>query len=150
MNNRDYNKELEDNSGRKYAYGFDFDIMHPYMLRSFEPFLKKAGNALELGSSKGHLAHVFKSTSDQFNVEIYFPKDKTIIDEFIKDKDAIESEFGEKLDWQPLRDKVASRIALYRSGDLYKKEEWDEYSNWIIEKLLKFHEVFGKRLNNLE
>jgi|TARA_B100000780_G_C21045917_1_gene419846 hypothetical protein len=103
-----------------------------------------------IGSSKGHLAHVFKSTSDQFNVEIYFPKDKTIIDEFIKDKDAIESEFGEKLDWQPLRDKVASRIALYRSGDLYKKEEWDEYSNWIIEKLLKFHEVFGKRLNNLE
>jgi len=54
MNSRDYNKELIDNSGRKYAYGFDFDIMHPYMLRSFEPFLNKSGNALELGSSKGH------------------------------------------------------------------------------------------------
>jgi 2-polyprenyl-3-methyl-5-hydroxy-6-metoxy-1,4-benzoquinol methylase len=65
MSNRDYNKELEDNSGRKYAYGFDFDIMHPYMLRSFEPFLKKAGNALELGSSKGHftkrLSKIFNS-----------------------------------------------------------------------------------------
>ena len=46
--------------------------------------------------------------------------------------------------------KLFKSYSLYRSGDLYKKEEWDEYSNWIIEKLLKFHEVFGKRLNNLE
>ena len=28
LNLRDYNKELKDNKGRKYAYGFDFDVMH--------------------------------------------------------------------------------------------------------------------------
>jgi SAM-dependent methyltransferase len=49
---RDYNKEFDDTVGRKYAYGFDFDVMHPYMIRSFEPFFVK-GNALELGSWKG-------------------------------------------------------------------------------------------------
>ena len=68
----------------------------------------------------------------------------------MKNKDQIEKEFGEKLEWEPLPKKIASRIALYRSGDLYKQEEWDEYSNWIIEKLLRFHEVFSKRLSNLE
>lgn len=52
-NNRDYNEEFDDNVGRKYAYGFDFDVMHPYMIRSFEPFFRKDGNLLELGSWKG-------------------------------------------------------------------------------------------------
>jgi len=50
---RNYNKETEDTIDHKYAYNFDFDIMHPYMLKSFEPFFQK-GNLLELGSYKGN------------------------------------------------------------------------------------------------
>jgi 2-polyprenyl-3-methyl-5-hydroxy-6-metoxy-1,4-benzoquinol methylase len=50
-NDRDYNKESEDNE-RKYFYGFDIDVMHPYMIRSFKPFFGN-GNLLELGSFKG-------------------------------------------------------------------------------------------------
>jgi 2-polyprenyl-3-methyl-5-hydroxy-6-metoxy-1,4-benzoquinol methylase len=49
---RDYNKELKDTADHKYAYNFDFDVMHKYMIRSFEPFFVK-GNLLELGSFKG-------------------------------------------------------------------------------------------------
>ena len=48
---RDYNAETIDND-RQYAYGFDFDVMHPYMVRSFAPFFRR-GNMLELGSYKG-------------------------------------------------------------------------------------------------
>ncbi|MBL7799324.1 MAG: class I SAM-dependent methyltransferase [Chitinophagales bacterium] len=57
-NNRDYNKELKDTSDHKYAYGFDFDVMHPYMLRSFVPFFNK-GSFLELGSFKGDFTRRF-------------------------------------------------------------------------------------------
>ena len=49
---RDYNLELKDTKDHKYAYNFDFDIMHPFMVKSFEPFFIK-GNLLELGSFKG-------------------------------------------------------------------------------------------------
>lgn len=49
---RDYNVEMEDANHHKYAYGFDFDVMHPYMIRAFEPFFKR-GSMLELGSFKG-------------------------------------------------------------------------------------------------
>lgn len=49
---RDYNIEIKDTMDHKYAYGFDFDVMHPYMIKSFEPFFNK-GNLLELGSFKG-------------------------------------------------------------------------------------------------
>jgi 2-polyprenyl-3-methyl-5-hydroxy-6-metoxy-1,4-benzoquinol methylase len=51
-NTRDYNVELKDTSDHKYAYSFDFDVMHPFMLKSFEPFFRE-GNCLELGSFKG-------------------------------------------------------------------------------------------------
>src|SRR5690606_38949244 len=33
-------------------YGFDFDVMHPYMMQSFKPFFR-AGSLLELGSFRG-------------------------------------------------------------------------------------------------
>lgn len=49
---RNYDRESQDALGHKYAYNFDFDVMHPYMLRSFTPFLVD-GNALELGSFRG-------------------------------------------------------------------------------------------------
>ena len=49
---RDYNVEIKDTSDHKYAYDFDFDVMHPYMIKSFEPFFNE-GSLLELGSFKG-------------------------------------------------------------------------------------------------
>ncbi|EPY2271651.1 class I SAM-dependent methyltransferase [Clostridium sporogenes] len=49
---RDYNEEIKDAHGHKYAYNFDLDVMHKYMMKSFEPFFIK-GNCLELGSFKG-------------------------------------------------------------------------------------------------
>ncbi len=49
---RDYNAEFEDSEARKYAYDFDFDVMHGYMLQAYQSF-RRPGNALELGSFKG-------------------------------------------------------------------------------------------------
>lgn len=49
---RDYNVEIKDTNDHKYAYDFDLDVMHPYMIKSFEPFFNK-GTLLELGSFKG-------------------------------------------------------------------------------------------------
>ena len=56
--NRNYNKELKDTTEHKYAYNFDFDVMHPFILKSFIPFFK-AGNFLELGSFKGDFTRKF-------------------------------------------------------------------------------------------
>ena len=49
---RNYDRELRDTPDHKYAYTFDLDVMHPFMLRSFEPFCRE-GNLLELGSYMG-------------------------------------------------------------------------------------------------
>lgn len=52
MKTRDYNQEINDTADHQYAYNFDFDVMHPFMIRSFTPFFKP-GNLLELGCFKG-------------------------------------------------------------------------------------------------
>jgi SAM-dependent methyltransferase len=57
-NTRDYNSEHQDTADRKYAYNFDFDVMHPFMLKAFEPFFRQ-GNLLELGSYKGFFTKRF-------------------------------------------------------------------------------------------
>ena len=38
--------------GGGYVYGFDLDVMHPYMIRAFEPFFRR-GSLLELGCHEG-------------------------------------------------------------------------------------------------
>ena len=49
---RNYDRESQDVPEHKYAYGFDLDVMHPFMLRSFAPFFRP-GSVLELGSFRG-------------------------------------------------------------------------------------------------
>ena len=60
---RDYNVEINDTDDHQYAYGFDFDVMHPYMIKSFKPFFR-VGNLLELGSFKGDFTKRFLSYFD--------------------------------------------------------------------------------------
>ena len=61
--NRDYNQEHQDVLGHKYAYDFDFDVIHPFMIKSFEPFFKE-GSLLELGSFKGDFTRKLLPYSD--------------------------------------------------------------------------------------
>ena len=49
---RDYDAEIMDTEEHEYAYSFDFDVMHHFMIRAFDPFLRP-GTSLELGSFKG-------------------------------------------------------------------------------------------------
>lgn len=63
---RDYNKELDDSNNsanEKYAYSFDFDVMHPFMIKSFKPFFNK-GSLLELGCHKGNFTRRFQPYFD--------------------------------------------------------------------------------------
>lgn len=55
INKRDFNNELKDKDveTEKYAYNFDCDVMHPYMLKSFTPLFKQ-GELLELGCHEGN------------------------------------------------------------------------------------------------
>ncbi|MEO7562946.1 MAG: class I SAM-dependent methyltransferase [Ferruginibacter sp.] len=86
--NRDYNIELKDTADHKYAYNFDFDVIHKYMIRSFEPFYK-TGSCLELGSFKGDFT---RRLVPQFT-------DLTCVEASDKAVEIAEKEFGSKVNF---------------------------------------------------
>lgn len=109
---RDYNTELKDTADHKYAYNFDFDVMHKFMIRSFEPFYRE-GSCLELGSFKGDFT---RRLTDRFS-------DITCVE---ASDDAIETskkEFG---------DKVKFVNSLFEEATLPKK-----YDNIILTHVLE-------------
>ena len=55
---RNFDDEIKDVEGHKYAYNFDLDVMHPFMLKAFMPFFRQ-GNLLELGSYQGDFTKRF-------------------------------------------------------------------------------------------
>ena len=52
MSSRNLDQEGNDTVDHNYAYNFDFDVMHRYMVRSFKPFFR-GDDVLELGCFKG-------------------------------------------------------------------------------------------------
>ena len=60
---RNYDLESQDTTERRYAYNFDFDVMHPFMMRSFESFFQD-GSLLELGSFRGDFTKRFAARFD--------------------------------------------------------------------------------------
>jgi len=126
---RNYNKELDDTENsekEKYAYSFDFDVMHPYMIKSFEPFFNK-GSLLELGSYKGDFTRRFLP---------YF-EDITCVE--ASDVAIVEAK-------QRLGDKIKFVNALFEQATLPKR-----YDNIVLTHVLEHlddPELVLKRIND--
>ncbi|MBB2145491.1 DUF4268 domain-containing protein [Pedobacter sp. LMG 31464] len=73
---------------------------------------------------------------------------KEIFRSFESQKAELEYEFGEELIFEELPTKRASRIAVYREGDIYTDTQTlEDIRAWCIEKLLKFKSVFVNKLD---
>jgi len=63
----------------------------------------------------------------------------------------IEEAIGDRLEWEEIPDKRASRIAVYRAGTIEDAlKSTDEYVNWAAERLSRFREVLQPRIRQLE
>lgn len=109
---RNYDKELQDTSDHKYGYSFDFDVMHPYMIKAFTSFFRK-GNFLELGSYKGNFTKRF--------IELF--DDITCVE---ASGDAIE------IARQELGDKIKFVHSLFEKAELPEK-----YDNIVLTHVLE-------------
>jgi len=59
----------------------------------------------------------------------------------------IATEFPEELSWEPLEERRASRVAIYRSGTIFDSHEaLEQHKKWCIERLLHFKRVFGPKI----
>ncbi len=91
----------------------------------------------------------------QARAEIYIDRgdvasNKKLFDELASVRSAVEEAFGEKLSWERLDERRACRVAIYRPGSIEENPQTlDEIRVWMIERLLKFREVFAQRLGDL-
>jgi len=68
-----------------------------------------------------------------------------------EEKEQLESELGEAIEWEPLPGKKVKRIAVYLRGvDFADRSQWDGHLSWVKERLVRLDKVFRKRLKDLD
>ncbi len=66
------------------------------------------------------------------------------------DKENIEAEMQEKLEWRELPDNTKSEIILFKNNvNLSNKKDWSYQHKWLKENIEKFDKVFRKRIKEL-
>jgi len=74
-------------------------------------------------------------------------ENKALFDKLLLSRTAVETEFGEPLEWERLDDRRPSRVAVYRTGTIEDDTQTlQEIKAWAIERLLRFKKVFGDRV----
>jgi len=101
-----------------------------------------------IGKSGCHISMTINSRDKLFACEIYINDNKELFHHLYENKDKIESELGEKLEWMELPKKKASRIKLSITGDFEKEQEWEKYFEWMQNAAEKFQTVFPKYVNS--
>lgn len=103
---------------------------------------------ISMGSSKVHISLVVSSRDNFIRCELYIPDSKETFSELFKQKDVIEKEVGENLEWQELPGKMASRIKIEQHADIGSQDEWEKYFEWLRKHAEVFQRVFIKYINN--
>ena len=89
------------------------------------------------------------------SIELYIGSDdkdwnKELFDQLEERKGDLESDFGETFKWERKNRYKSSEIRVVRPGSIEDDEETlREIREWMVERLLKFKQVFGPRLDEL-
>ena len=132
---------------------------------SFSDFLKEKKSSFRLNRpNKDHwhwfaigragfgISSTISAGMERIGVELYISNDadKLFFNTLLAQKDAIEKEFGEALDWQELSGKKASRIALFRLGvDPSNEAQFPDLHQWMMTKMDRFKATFAARVKAL-
>jgi hypothetical protein len=105
-----------------------------------------------IGRSGFGISATISTKTQRIGVELYIHRDlgKVAFRALHVQKQAIEQEFGEPLEWQELPGKKAARIALFKYGvDPSEDEQYPELHAWMLAKMDRFKSVFAGRVKAL-
>lgn len=99
-----------------------------------------------LGKSGVHISNTFNTDRNEIGARVYIQNSQ--VDEWLpyfeSEKERIESEIGDELNWNPNpnnRDKV---ITLNKHFNLENETEWNAALNWLVENTLQFKSSFSR------
>ena len=99
---------------------------------------------VSMGSSQAHICLSINSRENIFATEIWIGDNKDFFHNLAEQKEKIESDLGEKLEWMELPEKKASRIKVSTDGSLGQENKWEEYFEWLLQETEKFQKTFPK------
>lgn len=102
---------------------------------------------ISIGSSECHLALTINSRDGQLGVELYIPNNKELFASLHENKEKIESELKESLEWMELPNKKASRVKSSMPAYFENETMWNAYFEWLLKEAEKFQSVFPKYFN---
>jgi len=132
---------------------------------SFAEYLKEKGSTFRIKrQNKDHwfwfaigragfgLNATVSTDKQRVGVELFIQNDadKTAFKTLLGQKDAIEREFGEPLEWQELQGKKGTRIAIFkRDVDPSEASQYPMLHAWMLDKMDRFRQVFKERIKTL-
>ena len=107
---------------------------------------------VSLGRSGIHLSNTANTFDDKIGVRVYIENKvaNVALPQLLQMKEEIEAEIGEKLEWDPNPENLDKTIGLKRDADLTKRENWEEYLDWLTDMTIKFRKTFSKRVKSLD
>jgi len=109
------------------------------------------------GAGKTGLGYVHVVLKNSARIELYIDtgdadKNKKIFDKLCERKEEIERDFGDKLEWQRLDTKRASRIAktIEKTRGLENEDDWPTIQEKMIDTMIRFENALSKYLTQLK
>ncbi len=99
---------------------------------------------ISIGSAEAHIALTVNSREQSYGVEIYIDDNKDLYHKLLQQKDSIEIDLGEHLEWMELPNKKASRIRILKAGNFESEKGWEDEFEWLLNIAEKFHRVLPK------
>ena len=107
-----------------------------------------------IGRSGFQISAVANRTGKTLRVELYMRQKgmppNQAFNALMAQRGSIDAAYGGTLDWQPLPDSVAARIAVHLpNADITDRADWPRQHAWIVGELAKFRAVFSERVKQL-
>lgn len=104
-----------------------------------------------LGRSNIFLSNIVDTYAGRIGARVYLRHmvADAALDQLGREKQAIETEIGSPLQWNPNPDKRDKIIGLFRQVDLSDRARWPEYCDWLVETVIKFRKAFMPRVRLL-
>lgn len=112
----------------------------------------KAQSWLMFGS--GSSAHPLVAVASQNRTAVYIAikgsNRQTDFEKLLAQKEPIEKEFGQVLEWKLLPERKESQIFLGHEGKLTDAATWPSTHDWMLDSLLRMQKVLGPRIAELK
>jgi hypothetical protein len=111
-------------------------------------------NWLSFGIGRANFSVIATISTEKrrIGVELYSHADpgKAVFRALLADREIIDREFGEELDWQELPAKKTWRIVAYKQGvDPADETQRQELHAWMADRIERFRTVFSRRVRDL-